>query len=248
LAYCGDIDICGWKRPQSYYRDALWQQDQIALFVKPPTSSFDTNLHKINWSRWEWHDVRDSWNWEAYKGQPLEVSVYSSYAQVELFLNGRSLGSRETNRNTRFTATWKVPYEAGMLTAKASTGKKRTGIAALTTAGKAAQVKLSVDKPHIIANGQDLSYITVSITDEKGVLLPDAEQLVQFEVTGPGTIAGVGNANPMSLESYQLPQRKTWRGKCLVIIKAGKQSGDITVKATVDGLPVAQTTILSRPE
>ncbi|HEY0611011.1 MAG TPA: glycoside hydrolase family 2 TIM barrel-domain containing protein, partial [Chitinophaga sp.] len=85
LAYCGDIDICGWKRPQSYYRDALWKKDQLSLFVKPPQPSFAINPDKVDWSHWEWHDVVADWNWKGSEGKPLEVNVYSSCGQVELF-------------------------------------------------------------------------------------------------------------------------------------------------------------------
>lgn len=245
LAYCGDIDICGWKRPQSYYRDALWKTDQISLFVKPPKPSFDTNTRKVDWSQWHWHDARDSWNWEGYEGKPLEVSVYTSYGEAELFLNGVSLGRKKAGRENRFMAVWQVPYSPGKLTAIGYNGKQKSPAATLSTAGKAVQLKLTADKKNIIANGQDLSYVTVELTDAAGNKLPNAEDLVKFEITGPGTIAGVGNANPMSVESYQLPQRKAWQGRCLAIIKSDKAAGNIILQATVAGLPSAQLTIAS---
>ncbi len=248
LAYCGDIDICGWKRPQSYYRDALWMADQISLFVKPPKPSFDTNTRKVDWSHWEWHDVRDSWNWEGYEGKPLEVSVYTSYGEAELFLNGVSLGRKKAGRENRFMAVWQVPYSPGKLTAIGYNGKRKSLPAALNTAGTAVRLKLTADRQEIRADGQDLSYVTVELTDADGNRLPEAEELVKFEITGPGAIAGVGNANPRSLESYQLPQRKTWQGRCLAIVKADKAAGNITLQATVAGLPPAQLTITSTSE
>lgn len=248
LAYCGDIDICGWKRPQSYYRDALWMTDQISIFVTPPKPSFDTNTRKVDWSHWEWHDVRDSWNWEGYEGKPLEVSVYTSYGEAELFLNGASLGRKKAGRENRFMAVWQVPYSPGKLTAIGYNGKQKSPAATLTTAGKAVRLKLTADRQQIIANGQDLSYVTVELTDADGNRLPEAEELVKFEITGPGAVAGVGNANPRSLESYQLPQRKTWQGRCLAIVKADKAAGNITLRATVAGLPPAQLNITSTSE
>lgn len=248
LAYCGDIDICGWKRPQSYYRDALWMTDQISIFVKPPKPSFDTNTRKVDWSHWEWHDVRDSWNWEGYEGKPLEVSVYTSYGEAELFLNGASLGRKKAGRENRFMAVWQVPYSPGKLTAIGYNGKQKSPAATLATAGKAVRLKLTADRQQIIADGQDLSYVTVELTDADGNRLPEAEELVKFEITGPGAVAGVGNANPRSLESYQLPQRKTWQGRCLAIVKADKAAGNITLRATVAGLPPAQLNITSTSE
>jgi beta-galactosidase len=124
LAYCGDIDICGWRRPQSYYRDALWKENQISVFVAPPLPTFPLNPKKESWSIWEWHDLTDDWNWPGMEGQPLKVSVYSSCDRVELFLNGKSLGKKETNRATEFTAVWDVPYAAGELKATGYRGKK----------------------------------------------------------------------------------------------------------------------------
>jgi beta-galactosidase len=87
LAYCGDIDICGWKRPQSYYRDALWKKDQLSLFVKPPKPTFaDLNPKHEAWSRWNWHDVVADWNWKGYEDNLLEVSVYSSFERLSFLL------------------------------------------------------------------------------------------------------------------------------------------------------------------
>jgi beta-galactosidase len=199
----------------------------------------------VEWSHWEWHDARDSWNWEGYEGKPLEVSVYTSYEEVELLLNGVSLGRKKAGRENRFMAVWQVPYADGKITAIGYKGKQRASAATLTTAGKAAQLKLTADRQQIIADGQDLSYVTVELTDVAGNRLPDAEDLVKFEITGPGAIVGVGNANPMSVESYQLPQRKAWQGRCLAIVKADKVAGNITLQATVAGLPPARLAITS---
>ncbi|MVT11850.1 glycoside hydrolase family 2 TIM barrel-domain containing protein [Chitinophaga tropicalis] len=245
LAFCGDIDICGWKRPQSYYRDALWKPEQLSVFVKPPQPSFAVNPDKMKWSHWEWLDARDSWNWPGEENKPLEVSVYNSFDEVELFLNGKSLGKRPGGKANRFISTWQVPYEAGTLTATGYIGKKKGRSVTLSTVGRPVALKLEADRQHIAANGQDLSYVTVTLTDENGRRHPEAEELVQFEVSGPATIAGTGNANPMSIESCVQPQRKTWQGRCLVIIKAGKEKGNITLKAKAAGLPVAEVNIVT---
>jgi beta-galactosidase len=243
LAYCGDIDICGWKRPQSFYRDALWKENQVSLFVTPPVPSFPVNPNKEYWSIWDWHDVTDDWNWPGNEGKPLKVTVYSSCERVELFLNGKSLGKKETSRATEFTAGWDVPYAAGELKAVGYKGKKKTADAVLKTAGGVSAIKLSPDRSEISADGQDLSYITVELTDAAGLRNPKADNLVNFSVEGEGSIVGVGNANPVSIESNQLPQRKAWRGRCLVIIKSTGKPGTISLSASVEGLPTAVTTI-----
>ncbi len=235
LAFCGDIDICGWKRPQSYYRDALWKPDQLSIFVKPPVPSFEENKKRMFWSKWHWDDAVADWNWEGYENQPIEVSVYSSCMEAELFLNGKSLGKKRTDRSTEFKATWEVPYQDGELKAVGYKGKKKIITTTLLTADKPSQIILSADRSIIRANGQDLSYITVEVVDKKGIRNPKAENLINFEVEGPGTIVGIGNANPISVESCQGYERKAWQGRCLVIIKSDTTSGDITLKATSAG-------------
>lgn len=246
LAYCGDIDICGWRRPQSYYRDALWKENQISIFITPPSPTFPINPKKESWSIWEWHDVTDDWNWPGMEGQPLKVSVYSSCDRVELFLNGKSLGKKETNRATEFTAGWAVPYAAGELKAVGYKGKKKIAAAVLKSAGTVSSIKLSPDRSGISADGQDLSYVTVELTDANGIRNSKADNLVKFTINGEGTIVGVGNSNPVSIESNQLPQRKAWKGKCLVIIKSTGKPGTISLSASAYGLPSAVTTITAK--
>ena len=245
LAYCGDIDVCGWKRPQSFYRDALWKENQLSVFVRAPKPSFEPNPKRQPWSKWHWHDVLADWNWKGYEGQALDVDVYSSCEEVELFLNGKSLGRKETNRSTRFTATWQVPYQPGTLKAVGYGKSERTAAAGaeLNTAGPPARIKLTADRSKLKSDGQDLSYVTVEVVDARGVRNPKAENLVRFAVEGPGSIAAVGNANPVSTESYQQPQRKAWQGRALVIVKTGRRPGRITLRATSQGLPPASVVI-----
>jgi beta-galactosidase len=233
LAYCGDIDICGWKRPQSYYRDAFWNdKPTVSVFVKSPKPTFEENPNRASWSKWHFQDVWPSWNWAGYEGQPLEVQVYSNYDRVELFLNGKSLGFKPTNKDTKFIAVWSVPYQSGTLKAVAYKGKRKLSETSLTTAKSANTIRLLPDRSTLRANANDLSYITVELVDENGIVDPQSDNLINFEIEGPGKIIGVGNANPISEESYTQPQRKAWKGKCMVIVKSGKEAGKIVVKAT----------------
>lgn len=246
LAFCGDLDICGWKRPQSFYRDALWMTNQLSLFVKPPKPSFEENPDRESWSKWHWLDAVADWNWKGNENKPLEVSVYSSCEEVELILNNKSLGRKKTNRSTEFKAIWEVPYQTGELKAIGYAGKKQVNTAFLRTANEPSQIKLTADRNEINADGQDLSYITVELLDEKGDRNPKSENLVKFEIEGPGTIVGVGNANPVSTESYQASERKAWQGRCLVILKSEQKQGKITLKATSGSLKQADIVIDSK--
>jgi beta-galactosidase len=246
LAYCGDIDICGWKRPQSFYRNALWKKDQLSVFVKPLQPSFPINPKKEDWSIWNWDDVVADWNWKGDEDSIFEVNVYSSCDEVELFLNGRSLGRKQTNRSTKFMAVFNVHYAAGELKAVGYTNGKKVNTSILRTADEPTQIKLFSDRSIIKADNEDLSYVTVELLDKNGVRNPKADNLIHFSIEGEGTIVGVGNANPTSVESYQSPQRKAWQGRCLVVIKSTHHSGKIVLKATSEKLQPAEITITSK--
>ena len=236
-AFCGDIDICGFKRPQSYYRDVLWEHGQkVWMFVTPPEPSFEPNPKRMDWSKWHWHDVVACWNWEGQEGKELEVVVYSACEEVELFLNGKSLGKKETSRDTELTAKWQVPYEAGVLKAVGFDQGKKAEVCELHTAREQSQIRLSADRTKIKADGQDLSYVTVELVDSKGVRHPKADNKVEFEIEGPGSIVSIGSSNPMSVESYKWPYRKAYQGRCLAIIKSTEQEGVITLTAKTGNL------------
>jgi beta-galactosidase len=248
LAYCGDIDICGWKRPQSYYRNVIWSDvPEISLFVHPPEPSFEPNPKRESWSRWHFDDVLADWTWPGHEGHAFKVDIYSSCDEVELFLNGKSLGKKATNRQSRFRAGFETLYEAGSLRAVGYHREKQAAAAELHTAGKPEKIKLSADRTRIKADGQYLSYVTVELLDDKGIRHPKAENLVTFELQGPGSIVASANANPVSTESYKRPQRKAWRGRCMVIIRATKQPGSIVLDASAQGLEPAQVVISSMP-
>jgi beta-galactosidase len=236
LAYCGDIDICGWKRPQSFYRDALWKTNQLSMFVKPPIPSFETNPKRASWSKWHWVDVVADWNWKGNENRLMEVNVYSSCEEVELFLNNKSLGRKKTDRSAEFKAIWKVPYQAGELKATGYQGGNLVNTTTLRTADEPTQITLTPDRKEIKAYGQDLSYITVELIDKNGLRNPKAENLVKFEIEGPGQIVGVGNSNPISTESYMATERKAWQGRCLVIIRSDDKAGEIKLSASAAGL------------
>ena len=246
LAFCGDIDICGWKRPQSFYRDVLWKKNQLSVFVKSPIPSFKLNPNIESWSKWNWMDALPEWNWKVEKNTPMEVSVYSSCEEAELFFNGKSLGRKLTNQSTQFMASWIVTYQPGEIKAVGySTGKiiKQTHI---TTADKVDKIKLTADRKTLKADNQDLSYITVELVDKQGNINPEGEKMINFSVSGDAEIVGVGNANPVSLESYQQQKRKTWKGKCLVIIKAGKKAGSISLFAKSTGMKPSKIILESK--
>ena len=180
-----------------------------------------------------------SWNWTGEEKKALEITVYSSFEEVDLYLNGKSLGRKPTNRSSAYFATWTVPYEPGVLKALGYIEGKRGSEADLATAGLPTHIKLTPDRSRIIANGQDLSYINVELLDERGRFNPTAENQIDFSVSGEGSIVAVANANPVSIESYQQPRRKTWQGRCLLIVKSNRRAGPIRIVASSKGLRAA---------
>ena len=244
-AYCGDIDICGWKRPQSYYRDALWKPDQLSMFVKSPGPTFHLNPTTKVESKWSWPDEVASWNWDGYEGQTLETNVYSSCDEVELFLNDKSLGKKKTNRETRFMAKWNVEYHPGVLRAVGYKGARQITLCELKTSGNPEKIVLSADRDSIEADGQDLSYVTVEIIDGKGVRNPLSQNLISFDIEGPGSIVAVGSSNPRGTESFIQPMHKAYQGRCMVIVRSENKAGEIKLKALSEGLQSAETVISS---
>ena len=248
-AYCGDIDICGFKRPQSCYRDVLWSDEKkVFIFVESPVPSFPVNTKKAEWSKWEWQDVVDSWNWDGYEGTPMKVEVYSSCDEAELFLNGRSLGRKETSRRTEWIAKWEVPYEPGILSVKGYTRSAEAASCELKTADKPARIIMTSDRDYIRPDGQDLAYVTVELADMNGVRNPVADNKVSFTIEGPGKIIAVGSSNPAGTESFVRPERKAYRGRCMVIVRSGKDPGTIRLKAVSEGLGSSEILIISGSE
>ncbi|MDQ2687947.1 MAG: DUF4982 domain-containing protein, partial [Armatimonadota bacterium] len=242
---CGDIDLIGTRKPQSYYRGVVWGVGpKVTAFVDAvPEGGSPYSI-----SGWGWRDERASWTWPGTEGKNRTVRVYANTPQVRLLLNGRDLGVKDTNRDTQDAATYTVPYAPGELTA---VGLDAAGQEIerwmLRTAGPPATLRLTPDRTTIHADGQDLSYVTVEVRDAHGVLCPNAADLVHFTLSGPGQIAAVGNGNTQSVESFQQPQRHAFQGRCLVILQSDKRAGTLRLTVSAHGLPTATATVRTIP-
>jgi len=231
-AYCGDVDLIGWRKPISHYRSMLYNDNEkIYMAVREPNPA--SGLIKLtSWAVWP---TWESWTWPNQEGKNLEVEVYSKYPKVRLYLNGKSLGEKETGKAQEFKATFVVPYEKGELKAVGIVNNKETESVILRTAGQAAKIKLTADRKTIKADDQDLVYVNVEITDEKGILEPNAQNELTFKVSGAGTIVGVDNANMKDEDLYIADTRKAWNGRALIIIKSNKE-GLINLEVSSPGL------------
>jgi beta-galactosidase len=238
-AWCGDIDVCGFKKPQSYYRDVVWRRSQIEMAVYTPMP--DGVFERV--SSWGWPDEARSWNWPGQEGKPLQVAVYSRCDTVRLELNGKVVGEKPVSAATKLTAKFDVPYQPGELCAIGLINGKEVAKTTLKTAGPAKELRLIADRSTIRADRNDLSYDTVEIVDRRGAVVPDAAIPVRFTVTGAGELAATGSAAPNDATSFRLPLRKTYRGRALAILRPAGDAGIITLHAEADGLKVATIVI-----
>ena len=243
VAYCGDIDICGVKRPQSHYRDVLWGRGpKVHIAVHRPLPEGRTGRV----SAWGWPDVQASWTWPGAEGRTMSVTVYSACEEIALTLNGRTIGTRPTSRDTRFVATFDVPYEPGELKAVGRTGGKIVERCVLRTAGPARRLRLTPDRRNILADRNDLSYVTCEVLDEAGRVVPNATDLLRFSVAGAGELAAQANGNPRDAVSYRAPRRNAHQGRCLLVVRPTGPAGEIQVRAEADGLEPATATLRVR--
>ncbi len=240
-ANCGDLDLCGFKRPQSYYRDMVWGVG-TPLYIVVHTPAPDGQTPRM--TKWAWPDVWPSWNWPGREGQPLRVEVYSTCEQVELILNGRSLGTKPAGRAARYSAVFDVRYEPGVLGAVGYCEGRPPAQFELCTAAAPASIRLEPDRSTIPA-GRDICYITVQIVDGTGVAHPTADHLVTFSVEGPGALVAAGNANPLSTENYVGNRCSAFRGRCLAVVASTGEPGDICLRAEAAGLTAAEIVIRS---
>ena len=241
-AYCGDIDICGFKKPQSHFRDVVWKISNLEMAVHAP---IPTGMKEVV-SYWGWPNELQSWNWTGQEGSKMLVNVYSNYPEIRLELNGKVIDAKTVSADTTLTTTFEVPYEAGELKAIGLKDGKEVESKVIKTTGKAAQIRLTADRSSINASRNDLSYVTVEILDEAGVLVPDAHPLVQFKVEGAGEIAAVENGNPMDMKSFRSPQVSSFNGRSLVILRPSGTAGAIKLKAESAGLSGTEITVSTK--
>jgi beta-galactosidase len=238
-SYFGMIDLAGFPKDRYYLYQSVWTHEPM--------------VH-----------VLPHWNWKGHEGQEIPVMAYSNAEEVELSLNGQSLGRKKTLDATvtlpvgpnvsktlefqsKYRLLWQVPYQPGLLTATAYSKGKVVAREEVHTAGSPAKIELVADRSAIAADGDDLSFVTVRIEDQAGHLCPTADNLVHFKVSGAGRIAAVDNGNAATVEPFHADHRKAFNGLALLIVrsKAG-ESGPIKVTATGAGLASAQIALATR--
>ena len=235
-AYCGDVDVTGWRKPISHYREMLWKDSKdLYMAVKEP-DGYHGKIHETAWSVWP---TWESWNWPSWEGKPIDVEVYTKAPEVTLYLNDKPIGTKAVSQSTEYKAVFTVPYEAGTLRAEAG-GKRAT----LSTAGEPARLRLTADRSVMTAGGQDLSFITVEVIDREGRVCPNAAIPCEAIVKGQGTLLSFASADLKDREPYTSPCVTTWKGRALLVVRSSQKKGkaQVSIKSS---LPTASIFIQS---
>ena len=221
-SYFGIVDMCGFKKDRFYLYQSQWSEKPMVHLLP-------------------------HWNWNGREGEVTPVYIYSNCAVVELFVNGESKGKKEKTENTYRHKWEEITYQPGSIKA---IGYDLSGNILcekeIKTAGIPSNISLVPDRTEISANGDDLSFITVKITDKEGNLCPDASNLVRFDIEGEGTLLSVGNGDPTSLESYQKNERSAFHGLCLLIIKSSNNEGRIKISVSSENLESSSIEIIAK--
>ena len=219
-SHFGIMDTCGFEKDNFYYYQAWWGAAPV--------------LHLF-----------PHWNWAGKEGQEIEVWCHSNLERVELFLNGTSLGAQEVKRDTHLM--WKGPYAPGTLEARGSRGGQVVLTAKRETTGAPARLLLGADRDTIAADGEDLAVVEMKVVDAEGRGIPVADDPVTFQVSGPARLIGVGNGDPSSHEPDKAESRRAFNGRCMAIVQATRQPGEIRVEGTAPGLAPATAVIRCQP-
>jgi beta-galactosidase len=213
----GLMDSCGFPKDKYYYFESCWS-------AKPMV-----------------HLMPARWNWPGQEGKPIRVIAFSNARQVELFLNGTSLGTKAMPSGGH--VEWEVPFTPGRLMARGLSNGRVVATDQLETVGAPARIQLATDRQTLLPDGQDTIVAAVSILDARGRLVPMADNRVTFQLTGGGRLLGVGNGNPSDHDPDRADQRDAFNGHCIAVVQAGTHSGDLQLAASSPGLAPASLTL-----
>ncbi|WP_159522981.1 glycoside hydrolase family 2 TIM barrel-domain containing protein [Sunxiuqinia indica] len=238
----GLFDVCMNEKPSAAFHRSVWN-DEPMVRIAVADQSLNIDPGKPHWS---WPFLAAHWNFPQYEGHVINVQTTTNCDEVELFLNDKSLGIRKTSDYTNNTITWNIPYEAGTLHAEGYSGEEEVSYYELKTSGKPSRIVLSADQQQILADGQDLSHITIQLVDEQGIPVPDADQLISVEIIGNASLIALDNGD-LRVDALRKGNKiATYFGKALATVQAGFKSGDIRIVVKCDRLPEASLVLKSQ--
>lgn len=233
LANDADFDIIGFRCPQGDYRSVVWGNEETFLYSMHP----DTFGKKEVVSMWGFPYVLRNWNYEGLEGHPTELVVFSNADEAEVFVNGKSIGRKPVSKERPFpySVRFETTFQPGEVIAVSYQNGKEVSRATLVTTGSAQRIRLVPEKSVMAADGHDLIYVNIEITDRDGRVVPDAAVALRANVSGAGRLAGFGSANPITEEDYTDSETVSYRGRALLIIRAGYESGTCSVEICANG-------------
>ena len=236
-APCGDVDITGWRKPISHYREMLWNEGTPLYMAVREPNGYHGEIHTTMWSVWP---TWESWTWPGWEGKPITVEVYTKAPEVKLYLDDKLVGTMKVDRSTEFKAVFSVPYQTGTLRAEAA-GKSVT----LKTAGEPSRLRLTPDRTVMQADGQSLTYVTVEVLDKDGTLVPEAAIDCEAVVKGTGKLLAFASADLKDTEPYPTPRVKTWKGRAILVVRSTQKKGSINVTIK-SSLPTVNLSLKSK--
>ena len=232
VAYCGDINLNGYRRPVSYLREiAYGLRKKPYLFVR----RVDRAGQRHDKNRWKYHDGIHSWTFPGFEGTKTLAYVLTADPEAELFLNGVSLGKKKVGGQEGLTAVFEVPYEPGTLTARTASGEDT-----LVTAGAPEGLRMECSKTTLEKGGRDVCFITADLVDAGG--LPNRFEAKDIEVRleGSAVLAGFGSADPSCEGSYSDSVWKTFDGRVMAAVRSGENAGHAALRFFMDGREAAR--------
>ncbi|MCJ1706004.1 glycoside hydrolase family 2 TIM barrel-domain containing protein [Rathayibacter sp. VKM Ac-2926] len=232
-AWCGDLDITGWRRPASYYREIVFGlRSEPAIAVVRPARHGQTVTMQ---SPWAWSDSVDSWTWPGFEDSPVTVEVAADADEVALLLDGVEVGRSAVGAVRPMLASIETVYRPGTLTAVAYRSGSETGRSSLVSASGPAVLTATADRTSLRADDTDLAYVAIELRDAAGVLFTGADRLVSVAVEGAGVLAGFGSGAPATTERFDAASRTTFDGRALAVVRP-TGPGPIAVLVSSDGL------------
>ena len=241
--YCGDVDVTGWRKPISHYREILWNSPLTShpspllyMAVKEP-DGYHGKIKETMWSVWP---TWESWSWKGWEGKPIDVEVYTKAPEVKLYLNDQLIDTKKVDRSTAFKAVFNLPYEPGTLRAEAG-GQQ----VSLSTADAPARLRLTTDKQVLKAGGQSLAFIIVEVVDKDGRVCPEAAIPCEVNVSGQGLMMAAASADMKDREPATSHRVTTWKGRAMIVVRSTAKKGKALVSVKSE-LPTATLSISSK--
>ena len=241
LAQAGDFDLCGNVRAQGRYHQIIWGANDTYIFAKDPKNNGKIALI----GRYGWAEGGNHWSWNCENGTAVSVEVYSRAEEVELLLNGKSLGKKPAGAECHFKAEFEVAYEAGTLTAISYQDGQEVSRDEVKTVGEPVGLKITMEKKQMSADGESLAYGIVEIVDTEGNWVPTAEDtLAKVSVEGAASLAGFGTGRGQTEENYTKGEFTSFEGRWQVILRAGTEAGEAGVHVEAEGLGHAESRVI----